>query len=120
MSAADAEFPAGPSGLLVWLLVSRVELSEGARVALLVPGSHAYLDAVMSLLARGIFPIPLDPRLTPYERDRILAQLSPDLVVDDERSLVDLTEGTLGPPRAARCTSPAAPPGRRRGSTAAC
>jgi long-chain acyl-CoA synthetase len=100
MSAADAEFPAGPSGLLVWLLVSRVELSEGARVALLVPGSHAYLDAVMSLLARGIFPIPLDPRLTPYERDRILAQLSPDLVVDDERSLVDLTDGTLGPPRA--------------------
>ncbi len=44
------------------------ELREGSRVALLVPGSHAYLDAVLGLLAEGMFPIPLDPRLTAYER----------------------------------------------------
>jgi long-chain acyl-CoA synthetase len=74
-------------------------LPEGSRVALLVPGSTAYLEAVMSLLARGVFPIPLDPRLTAYERARILAQLSPELVVDDKRALVGLSDGTLGPPR---------------------
>jgi long-chain acyl-CoA synthetase len=74
-------------------------LPEGSRVALLVPGSTAYLEAVMSLLARGVFPIPLDPRLTAYERARILAQLSPDLVVDDETALAGLSDGTLGPPR---------------------
>jgi long-chain acyl-CoA synthetase len=68
-------------------------------VALLVPGSHAYLYAVTGLLAQGMFPIPLDPRLTPYERDRILAHLEPDLVVDDESSLADLPHAT-GLPRA--------------------
>lgn len=40
-------------------------LAEGSRVALLVPGSPAYLDAVHSLLARGVVPIPLDPGSPP-------------------------------------------------------
>ena len=75
------------------------ELREGARVALLVPGSGAYLDAVLSLLARGIFPIPLDPRLTTHERHRILGGLSPDLVVDTDEQLASLI-GSAGTPRA--------------------
>ena len=75
------------------------EIREGSRVALLVPGSHSYLDAVMGLLAEGAFPIPLDPRLTAYERERILAQLEPDLVVDDEDALAALPR-TKGIPRA--------------------
>ena len=62
--------------------MDRVELREGSRVALLVPGSMPYVDLVMSLLAAGVFPIPLDPRLTAYERERILAGLRPDLVVE--------------------------------------
>lgn len=74
-------------------------LSEGSRVALLVPGSPAYLTAVMGLLAEGMFPIPLDPRLTAYERERILAHLEPDLVVEDEDGLAGLPH-THGPPRA--------------------
>ena len=74
-------------------------LREGSRVALLVPGSHAYLAAVLGLLAEGMVPIPLDPRLTAYERDRILAGLRPDLVVDDEAALADLP-ATPGLPRA--------------------
>ena len=92
---------------------SVAELREGSRVALLVPGSHAYLDAVLGLLAGGIFPIPLDPRLTSYERDRILAHLRPDLVVEDEDALAGLprprglprarpmhvTSGTTGTPK---------------------
>ena len=74
-------------------------LREGDRVALLVPGSLAYLAAVQSLLARGVIPIPLDPRLTSYERERILGSLSPTLVVETEDALAGLT-GDLGLPRA--------------------
>ena len=68
-------------------------LQAGDRVALLVPGSHAYVDAVLSLLVRGVVPIPLDPRLTAHERERILADLDPTLVVDDETGLAALDTG---------------------------
>ena len=82
---------------------------EGDRVALLVPGSHAYLDVVLRLLTAGVFPIPLDPRLTTYERDRILAGLDPTLVVADEADLDALTAvlPTPGLPRGRpmHCTS---------------
>nr|WP_281379952.1 AMP-binding protein [Nocardioides ginsengisegetis] len=65
-------------------------MREGSRVALLVPGSVAYVELVMALLAAGIFPIPLDPRLTPYERERILAGLEPDLVVESDEAVAAL------------------------------
>lgn len=74
--------------------MDHVELREGSRVALLVPGSLAYVDLVMSLLAAGMFPIPLDPRLTAYERERILAGLRPDLVVDTEDRLASMVART--------------------------
>ncbi len=75
-------------------------LGEGSRVALLVPGSLDYLGAVHSLLARGIIPIPLDPRLTAPERQGILTQLSPDLVVEDAAGLAAVTAEGRGLPRA--------------------
>ena len=85
-------------------------LGEGDRVALLVPASPAYLDVVIGLLAEGVVPIPLDPRLTTHERDRILGGLSPTLLVTDEATLAGL--GTRFPdargrPRARpmHCTS---------------
>ena len=74
-------------------------LGEGDRVALLVPGSATYLAAVLALLARGVVPIPLDPRLTAYERERILAGLSPDVVVEDPADL-ERYAGEAGLPRA--------------------
>jgi long-chain acyl-CoA synthetase len=85
-------------------------LGEGDRVALLVPPSPAYLDVVLGLLAAGVVPIPLDPRLTTYERDRILSGLSPTLLVTDETSLAELGRRyaeTRGLPRARpmHCTS---------------
>lgn len=52
-------------------------------MALLVPGSHAYLEAVWRMLSGAVFPIPLDPRLTGAERGRILAGLDPSLAVTE-------------------------------------
>jgi long-chain acyl-CoA synthetase len=86
MSADEGEFPS--------VCPVTDGLHEGDRVALLVPGSQAYLDAVLSLLARGIFPVPLDPRLTAYERDRILGTLSPDLVIESSSDLDRLTRAS--------------------------
>lgn len=92
------------------------ELGPGSRVALLAPGSQVYLDAVLGLLAAGVVPIPLDPRLTPHERDRILTGLEPTLVIEDEDALsalaaaypepglprarpMHVTSGTTGTPK---------------------
>lgn len=82
-------------------------LAAGDRVALLVPPSGAYLDAVLSLLARGVVPIPLDPRLTEHERRRILEPLTPAVVVTDEAGLAAVTTADRGVPRARpmHCTS---------------
>lgn len=82
-------------------------LQEGDRVALLVPGGPAYLDAAMSLLARGVFPIPLDPRLTPSERERILTPLAPRLVVETAAQLTAVTTADRELPRGRpmHCTS---------------
>jgi long-chain acyl-CoA synthetase len=74
--------------------VDHVELREGSRIALLLPGSVAYLDLVMSLLAAGMFPIPLDPRLTDRERSGILAGLRPDLVVETAEQLDSMVRHT--------------------------
>jgi long-chain acyl-CoA synthetase len=62
-------------------------------VALLVPGSTEYLDVVISLLVRGVVPIPLDPRLSEHERARILADLDPTVVVSDPEGLAALATG---------------------------
>jgi long-chain acyl-CoA synthetase len=70
-----------------------VQLTRGDRVALLVPGSVAYVDAVIALLVRGVVPIPLDPRLTPHERARLLRDLDPTLVVTHVSELADLPAG---------------------------
>ncbi|MFC4784682.1 class I adenylate-forming enzyme family protein [Nocardioides sp. MAHUQ-72] len=70
--------------------MDHVELREGSRVALLAPGSAEYVDLVMALLAGGVFPIPLDPRLTTYERARILAGLEPDLLVETPEQVSSL------------------------------
>jgi long-chain acyl-CoA synthetase len=87
--------------------VSTPALGPGDRVALLVAPSSAYLEAVLSLLARGVVPIPLDPRLTQDERDRVLAPLSPTAVVTDDAGLAAVTSDDRGVPRARpmHCTS---------------
>ncbi|MCW2786304.1 MAG: AMP-dependent synthetase and ligase, partial [Marmoricola sp.] len=54
---------------------------------------HAYLDAVLGLLVRGVVPIPLDPRLTEHERGGILADLAPTITITDPRDLVHVPSG---------------------------
>ncbi len=68
-------------------------LDAGDRLALSLPGSPTYVSVVLGALRVGIVPIPLDPRLTPYERDRILADVRPQLLIDDPESLAALTTG---------------------------
>ncbi len=66
------------------------DLRPGDRVALLAPGSEAYVDLVMGLLAAGVFPVPLDPRLTHSEQARILEDVEPRMVVDSEATVLSL------------------------------
>ncbi|AWB92047.1 class I adenylate-forming enzyme family protein [Aeromicrobium chenweiae] len=68
-------------------------LTLGDRVVLSVPGSPTYVSVVLGASRSGIVPVPLDPRLTPYERDRIIADVSPALVIDDAAGLDQLLEG---------------------------
>ena len=86
-------------------------LREGSRVALLVPGSPAYVDLVLALLADRIFPVPLDPALTAAERERILAPIAPDLLVTTPEEVDELLvglpdrDGSLPRGRPIHCTS---------------
>jgi long-chain acyl-CoA synthetase len=80
------------------------DLRPGSRVALLVPGSTAYVELVTSLLRRGVFPVPMDVKLTESERATLLDDLGPDLVVTStdelEQLLVELPDDpSLGPPQ---------------------
>jgi long-chain acyl-CoA synthetase len=66
------------------------DLPTGSRVALLVPGSVSYAELVLALLRRAVFPIPMDVKLTPSERDELLAYLDPALVIDSQPQLESL------------------------------
>ncbi|MFC7503456.1 class I adenylate-forming enzyme family protein, partial [Nocardioides sp. GCM10030258] len=88
---------------------SPVPLVPGDRVALLLPGSLEYVDAVLRLLTAGVFPIPLDPRLTDSEQERILEGLTPTRIVRSAADLADLVdvlpEAGLPLGRPMHCTS---------------
>jgi long-chain acyl-CoA synthetase len=59
-------------------------------MVLLVPGSADYVVAVLGALRAGIVPVPLDPALTPFEREPLLADADPALVVDSAAQLAAL------------------------------
>lgn len=68
-------------------------LGRGDRVVLSVPGSPDYVSVVLGALRSGVVPVPLDPRLTAWERDRLLGDVDPGLVVDSEPALAELLTG---------------------------
>lgn len=66
------------------------DLQRGNRVALLVPGSEDYVEVVVALLQRGLFPVPMDPALTSTERAELLEYVDPAVVVDSTEKLAEL------------------------------
>jgi long-chain acyl-CoA synthetase len=93
-----------------------LDLQPEERVVLRLPGSTACVELAIGLLAAGVFPVPLDPKLTPAELDPVLADLSPRWVVDEPAELerlrsaypvglplgrpMHVTSGTTGRPKA--------------------
>ena len=65
-------------------------LPPGSRVALLTPGSPEYVAVVLALLAEGIVPVPLDPKLTDRERESAFAYVRPSAVVEDAEQVLEL------------------------------
>jgi long-chain acyl-CoA synthetase len=63
-------------------------------VVLSLPGSPAYVSAVLGASRTGVVPVPLDPRLTPREFTQIVDEVEPALVI---RELAELEELLRGP-----------------------
>jgi long-chain acyl-CoA synthetase len=76
--------------------VSHVEIRPGDRIALLVPGSVDYVHLVLGLLAAGIVPVPLDPRLTAAELESISEKCRGGLPLARP---MHVTSGTTGMPK---------------------
>lgn len=72
-------------------------LLTGDRLVLSLPGSTAYVSAVLAATRSGVVPVPLDPHLTATERDAIVADVSPALVVDSPDVLASLLDGEERP-----------------------
>ncbi len=62
-------------------------LGTGDRMVMLLPGSAGYLSAVLGALRVGVVPVPLDPRLTPFERAPLLDDADPALILQDPAEL---------------------------------
>ena len=77
------------------------DLHEGDRMVLSVPGSVDYVSVVLGASRSGVVPVPIDPRLTAYERDAIIADVEPSLVVDSPDALAALLDGPEPDSRAA-------------------
>lgn len=65
----------------------RAGLRPGDRLALLVRSSADYVAVVMGAAQSGVVPVPLDPALTRAEREPLLADADPALVVDSAEAL---------------------------------
>ena len=68
-------------------------LREGDRLVLSVAGSVDYVSVVLGAARTGIAPVPIDPRLTPHERNAIIADVEPSLVIDSAEALAALLDG---------------------------
>ncbi len=69
-------------------------LGAGDRVAFCLPSSAGLLCAVAGALRVGIVPVLLNPQLLGPERDLLIADARPGLVIDDSGRLAALDEGS--------------------------
>ena len=69
-------------------------IGAGDRVAFLTQGSGAMLSALLGALRVGVVPVPLNPALLARERELLLVDAEPSLVVDEPT----LAELVAGPP----------------------
>ena len=67
-------------------------------------GTGAFVDALRRAWDAGDAVFPLDPRLPPAARQRVLAAARPDEPVEAGDALVVATSGTTGDPKAAVLT----------------
>lgn len=65
-------------------------VTEGDRVAFCLPNSVDLLCAVAGALRAGVVAVPLNPTLLPHERELLLADAEPAIVVDDDAGLAAL------------------------------
>ena len=68
-------------------------LRESDRLVLSLTGSADYVSVVLGALRTGVVPVPLDPRLTPFERDAIIRDVEPTMVIDSDDALTGLLSG---------------------------
>ncbi len=69
-------------------------LGPGDRVGFCLPSSAALLCAVLGALRTGVIPVLLNATLLDGERDLLIADAEPGLVVTDEDGLAALDSGT--------------------------
>jgi long-chain acyl-CoA synthetase len=65
----------------------------GDRVVLSAPSSAALLCAALGALRSGVIPVLLDPALTPAEREPLVADADPVLVVEGPAAVAALADG---------------------------
>lgn len=68
-------------------------ISAGDRIVLALPGSADYASVVLGASRSGVVPVPVDPRLTPYELTDIVEQVEPSLVLREPDELAALLGG---------------------------
>lgn len=73
--------------------LARSGLVAGDRVAVCLPSSAGALAVVLGALRTGVVPVVLNPTLLPAERDLLLADAEPTLVVGDDAAVAALLDG---------------------------
>jgi len=73
--------------------LEQIGMGPGDRVAFCLPSSASLLLCVLAAARRGVVPVLLNATLLPAERDALVADAAPALVVSDRAGLERLLSG---------------------------